>query len=338
MHSLIGSENKLMTLGAFRVNFNSRDVVRGLDRSCRQLCMFMLFFCVTTVMFLGRAYASEGGGAHYPSGVNTIMNGALPAPGETMMFNYFQYYESTRLNDSHGRSLDPDFKLNVAAWAPRFAHTWENKVGPFFLASAISLPMTRVDVRAFGRHQVSTGMGDPTLSPLLFYYVNPAGNFFAYFGPDIWVPVGEYDKDRIANNGLNYWSVSPNVMLTWLPSSRWEISGTIYSEFNAENKATNYRSGNSVTVDGAVGYRPFSDMPELKFALQGFALKQFTDDKVDNVSIPGGNRAQALGLGPQISYDILGGKGGVMVKYQREFAVENRSEGNKFWVEVVFPL
>lgn len=338
MRNLIGSSNKLMILRAFKLDFTFANVVEFFIDRCLRSCMLMLFFCVAMVMDLRGGYAAEGGGVHYPIGVNTIMNGALPAPGETMMFNYFQYYESTRLNDGHGNSVDPDFKLNVEAWAPRFAHTWEEKLGPFFLASTISLPMSRVDVRAFGRHEVSTGMGDPTLSPLLFYYVNPAGNFFAYFGPDIWVPIGEYDKNSIANNGLNYWTVSPNAMFTWLPSSRWEVSGTVYSEFNAENKATHYRSGNSVTVEGAVGYRPSSEMPELKFSLQGFALKQFTDDKVDNVSIPGGNRAQAMGLGPQVSYDILGGKGGVMVKYQREFAVENRSLGNKFWVEVVFPL
>jgi hypothetical protein len=29
---------------------------------------------------------------------------------------------------------------------------------------------------------------------------------------------------------------------------------------------------------------------------------------------------------------------GMVFKYQREFAVQNRPQGNKFWVELCFPL
>lgn len=284
------------------------------------------------------AMAAENGQVHYPIGVNSIMNAALPAPGETGFYHYFQYYQSNRLNDAHGNSLDPKFQADVLAWAPRVVHTWNEMLGPFFIASGMILPITRVDLHAFGRKDMSTGLSDPVVSPIYLYYVNSTGTFFAYAGPDIYIPAGKYDKDRLANNGLNYWAVAPNASMTWLPTPQWELSTTLYTEFNLKNKATDYRSGNSATLDFNVAYRPLPGVPELRVAVQGYAHKQFTDDEQPGVEFENGNRGQAFALGPQVSYDIAGGKGALLLKYQREFAVENRSLGNRYWFEVAIPF
>ncbi|MBG6116373.1 MULTISPECIES: transporter [unclassified Sphingobium] len=283
-------------------------------------------------------HASESGQVHYPLGVNTIMNAALPGPGETGFYSYSQYYWSDRLNDGDGRSLDPNFKVEVLAEAPRIVHNWGTKIGPFFVASAAITPITHVKLQAFGRRDESTGFGDPVISPVYLYHVNKKGNFFAYFGPDIYVPIGKYDKSRLANNASHYWAVAPNASVTWLPTPKWEVSTTVYSEFNWANRATGYRSGDALSVDLAVAHRPIEALPRLKVALQGYAHKQISDDKIDGVAVPGGNRGQAFALGPQISYDIAGGRGGILLKYQREFAVENRSLGNRLWFELAFPL
>lgn len=295
-----------------------------------------LLACVS--MYSVSALATENGQVHYPIGVNSIMNAALPAPGETQSYHYFQSYRSTRLNDGHGKSIDPDFEANVLAWAPRVIHTWEEKLGPFYLASGMILPITRVELRAFGRKDTSTGFSDPVLSPLYLYYVNATGTFFAYAGPDIYVPVGRYDKDRLANNGLHYWAIAPNASVTWMPTPRWEFSSTLYSEFNFRNSATDYKSGNSVTLDFNASYKPIANLPKLKVALQGYAMKQFTDDDQPGVEFENGNRGQAFALGPQVSYDIAQGKGAVLLKYQREFSVENRSQGERLWFEVAIPF
>ncbi|OEC34410.1 Uncharacterized conserved protein [Pseudomonas cuatrocienegasensis] len=281
--------------------------------------------------------AAENGQIHYPIGVNTIMNAALPAPGETGFYLYTQYYESTRLNDRNGDAIDADFKAQVYAVVPRIVHTWKDTYGPFSLSSGVILPMTRVELEAFGRRDTSTGMGDPVLAPLYVNYVNSTGTLFAYAGPEIYVPVGKYDKDRLANNGLNYWAVAPTASVTWLPTPRWELSATLYSEFNLKNEDTDYRSGTSVSLDFDVAYRPLTALPKLKVAVQGFAMKQYTDDEQFGQDIPGGNRGRAFGLGPQVSYDIAG-VGAVLVKYQKEFGVENRSSGNRFWFELALPL
>ncbi|CRM38141.1 Protein involved in meta-pathway of phenol degradation [Pseudomonas sp. 37 R 15] len=282
--------------------------------------------------------SSESGQVHYPIGVSTVMNGVLPLPGQTSHYHYVQYYESDRLNDGDGRSSIPDFKAEVYAWAPRIVHTWSEGIGPFYISSGIIAPITQVTVRAFGKEETSAGMADPVISPAHLYYVNSTGTFFAFGGLDIYVPIGKYDKDRIANNGLNYWTFAPTFNFTWLPTARTEVSMTFYSEFNTRNRATNYKSGSVLTVDGDIAYRLFPGNPKIKVALQGFATKQFTDDTSSEVDIVNGNRGQAFGFGPQLSYDLAGGFGGVLVKYQKEFGAENRSEGDRLWFEVSLPF
>ncbi|WP_425525433.1 transporter [Xanthomonas citri] len=92
------------------------------------------------------------------------MNAALPAPGETGFYLYTQYYESTRLNDGKGRSVDPNFKANVYAVVPRIVHSWNQRIGPFWLSSGAIVPLTRVDLRAGGHRDVSTGVIPPLLA------------------------------------------------------------------------------------------------------------------------------------------------------------------------------
>lgn len=283
-------------------------------------------------------YATESGQVHYPLGVNTIMTAALPAPGDTQAYQYIQYYESNRLNDKNGHAIDANFHASVYAFVPRIIHTWNATVGPFNLASGLVIPFTKVQVQAFGRRDSSTGLGDIVLAPIYFTYMNPTGTFFAYGGPELSVPTGEYDKNSLANNGLNYYSFSPTINFTWLFAPRWEASIAFYSEFNTKNKDTDYRSGTSVMSDFNLAYRPFVDSQRWKFAIQGYALKQLTDDRQYGEAVNDGNRGQVFAVGPQVSYDIANGLGGIVVKYQKEFGAENRSQGNRFWFEFTAPF
>ncbi|MCD7041877.1 MULTISPECIES: SphA family protein [Pseudomonas fluorescens group] len=289
------------------------------------------------LLLCSSAQATEAGAVHYPIGANTIMNAVLPMPGNTALYLYVQNYHSNRLNDTKGNSIDKNFSLDVQAVAPRFLHTWEQKLGPFFMTTVVVTPMINIDVNLFGRHEKNAGFGDPSIAPIYLYYVSPGSDFFAYTGVDFYVPVGEYDEDSIANPGLNYWSASPSVNFTWLPSPRVDMSATLYAEFNAKNKATGYRSGNTATLDFGMSYRPFLSVPQVRVALQGSAFKQFTDDEQDGSDLPGGNRGQVFSFGPQVSYD-LGGGAAILLKYQQEFKAENRPEGNKVWMQAVVPL
>ncbi|WP_199901707.1 transporter, partial [Herbaspirillum sp. B65] len=50
-----------------------------------------------------------------------------------------------------------------------------------------------------------------------------------------------------------------------------------------------------------------------------------------------GFRGQAMGIGPQIRWDWTPGSA-VTFKYQREFSVRNRPQGDRFWLQVSVPF
>jgi hypothetical protein len=283
-------------------------------------------FIVSTV-----AHATENGLSHYPVGVNTIANGILPPPGKLGFYNYMQDYDANSFLGNDGNRIIPGFHANVAVVAPRILYTWPITLGPFHITSGIIPTFLNVDVSAAGRHGHAVGLGDITLEPFHLSYWSPSHNLFVYFGPDIWIPTGKYNRNSLANTGLNYYSVSPNFNITYYPSSRWEISTSIAPEFNTTNRETNYHSGSDITIDAGIGYRPIESIPKLKIAVQGFFYRQFSGDSVSGQEVDGGFKGRAIGLGPQLSYDI--GHGGIALKFQREFDVRNRSSGNRIWFE-----
>lgn len=265
------------------------------------------------------------------------MNAVLQEPGGTSFQSYSQHYSSTQSMGADGRPLDLAFKTDVYAEALRVVHTWDGKLGPFSLASVVSLPTTHIDIKAGQRRDSSTGLGDPAISPLYLGYSTADAKLHIILGMDLYAPIGKYSKNRLANNGSNYWTFAPIVHMTWLPNPRWEISSTVMTSFNIENPSTDYRSGNSISVEGVVGYHLSEDLPALKVAMQGWGSVQYTDDKADGHTVLG-NRARAYALGPQVAYSIGKRGGGVVLKWQKEFGVENRSEGDIFWFQFAIPL
>ncbi|VWC98374.1 phenol degradation protein [Burkholderia lata] len=53
--------------------------------------------------------ATENGQISYPFGVNTVLNGMLPPPGNTQYFNYALYSASNRFAGPDGGSAVPGF-------------------------------------------------------------------------------------------------------------------------------------------------------------------------------------------------------------------------------------
>lgn len=281
------------------------------------------------------AHAAENGQITYPVGLNTVLNGLLPPPGATQFYNYTQHYSANKFAGPDGRSVVPGFKLNAFADALRIVHTWQSGIGPFSVSSGAVLPIVHLDIRMpFGSDR-RTAISDIVLEPLIIGYSNPSKTFFAFFNPAFAVPSGGYSVDRLANTGLNTYAFLPSVSATWFPHPGWEISTTAVLEFNSRNPATNYHSGAVAVLDYVVGY---SLTDKLQLGLQGSFLKQFTDDTRDGVRVGGdGFRAQAAAIGPQLRYNF-GPAAGLALKYQREFAVRNRPQGNRFWFQFSFAL
>jgi hypothetical protein len=97
--------------------------------------------------------------------------------------------------------------------------------------------------------------------------------FFYYFGLDTYVPSGRYSTSNLINTGLNYMTFAPNLNVSWNVSPKFELSATLFSEFNLTNPATHYHSGADLDLDYGTTYRPFASLPQLGFGIQGYFYK-----------------------------------------------------------------
>jgi len=293
------------------------------------------FFAVASLLGSSGARATENGLATYPVGVNTVLDGVLPPPSATQFYSYTEYYFSNKFAGADGKSSVPGFHSEVLVDAPCVVHTWGPTLGPFTFSTGVVVPLFHLRVNVPGTSGTRSALGDIIVHPLMLGYSNPSHTFFAFVSLDVGLPTGAYSVNRVANTGLNTYAFEPNLSVTWFPNPKWELSALAQIEFNSPNHATNYHSGNVATLDWLAGY---SVTKNLQLGVQGFFLKQITDDTVNGQTAPNdGFRGQAIGIGPQLRYD-LGPASAIVFKYQHEFAVRNRPQGERLWVEVSFPI
>ena len=288
-----------------------------------------------------QAWAVENGNPQWPIGVQTIIPAILPAAGETAYYNYSLYYHADSFKDRNGNELIPGFDLSVLAEAPRIVHTWETKLGPLNMSSGVILVGNFVGVEADvapGVHlEDSTfGLNFLYVTPLYLTYNTPTLHLL--YGPSAIIPVGHFSGNDLANPTNNYYSFHQELALTYFPVKTLEFSAEVGITFNAENPTTDYQSGAIFDVDWGINWAPIASMPNLFFGIQGFYVTQFTDDKINNVKVgPDGFRLEKIALGPQVIW-YFSSKAGIAAKYQREFATKNGPEGDRFWVQFVFPV
>jgi hypothetical protein len=308
-------------------------------RACQGAIFALTLFACAAIG--AQAQAVENGNPQWPIGVQTIIPAILPAAGETAYFNYTLYYHADSFKGENGNDLIPGFEANVLAEAPRVVHTWEAKLGPLNMSTGVILVGNFVKVEADpvpGVHleDSTTGLNFLYLTPLYLTYNTPTLHLL--YGPSAIIPVGPFSEHDLANPTNNYYSFHQEFAFTYFPKKTLEISAEAGLTFNAENPATNYLSGATFDIDWGVNWAPIASMPNLFFGIQGFYVTQFTDDEVNDVTVrPGGFRLEKIALGPQLIY-YFSPKAGICAKYQREFNTENGPEGDRYWVQFVFPI
>lgn len=291
--------------------------------------LFLLIFMFALILFFeNNIYATEGGGGAYPNGAEDFMAGAVPPPG-TYFLNYLTYYTADKFMDNSGKSAIKDFDLKVTANVFRFLHVTNTKIFGGNWAVHLFIPILNVDVSLPFGSKSKTGLGDIIIDPFILSWHSKNWHFAT--GLDIYIPTGDYDKNRLANTGRNYWTFEPIFAFSYISDDGFDVSFKFMYDFNTKNNDTNYLSGQEFHFDYTIGKR-FNNWT---FGLGGYYYKQITNDKLNGVKVePDGNKGQALAIGPQIKYDYKNIN--FTLKYQKEFEVKNRPEGDKFWFKFVY--
>lgn len=281
------------------------------------------------------AQAAENGNISWPIGVNTVLNGVATQPGENRLYNYTLYYRADRLKDADGRTSAVPVGADIFVNALRIDHGWEKTWGNTHLASGLVLPVADISLRIGGQKSTTSAVGNLSFKPLIIGTHNDSRTFFQQIAPlDFDIPNGSYRSDRLANAAVHYYSWQPNYGWTWFGNPALEVGGTLSAAFNSRNRDTDYRSGWTLHYEQLLAY---SLNDKLQVGLQGFYFKQMSDDRLDGTTYLDGNRVRGAAWGPQVRYTFKPGVAAV-VKYQREVASRNRTEGDRFWLQITFPL
>lgn len=276
------------------------------------------------------AQATENGGGSYPNGAENYMVGALPPPGKYYLL-YASHYQANTLRDAKGDKIPIDFHVTANALVSRFLWVTDQQIAGGQLALYAFAPLVDLKVRVAGAQASDSGLGDMTFGVGLGYHLSPELHYA--FALDINAPTGHYDRNALANIGRNYWNVEPLFAVTYVQRTGINADLKLMYDFNARNSDTDYRSGQEIHADYAVGWALGNGWT---LGGGGYVYQQVTRDRQGGGSVPD-SRGRAFALGPSVKYDS--GKGWfVTAKYEREFAVRARPEGGGLKVKAVFPF
>lgn len=314
----------------------------------------------------GAAEATENGRNPFPNGLNASDIGNLPPKG-LYLVNEFVYITADRFNNGKGDKLFPDFNLDVYAYAPRFLWNTGLQVLGGDVAVQFIQPIvyTSFDNNfvfppgppppgfpppgtpgfppspPFGSSD-DLQLADFIVTPILAWHAQP---WHWAVGMDFVFPTGSYADQRLVNAGQNYFTLSPAFAFAFYPIEGLYISAKATLDINFENNDTNYDSGNAILTDFATAYTVPTPIGGIDVGVGGYTYNQITGDTLNGNSVgdgPGlsgndGFRGQAYGLGPILGYRHPSGAR-IELKAQKDFDVENRAEGSRYFVRVFIRL
>ena len=279
------------------------------------------------------ATLTTGGGArgqqetsHYPPGIEGLKIATLPPPG-TYLKVYNFWYSSTVLKDRRGNTVPASPDLDVFFTAPRLIRMTEHKILGADYGLDIAVPFVNVDlnVAAQGVSQSRFGLGDIYCEPLVLAWHTKRFDFG--LGAGVWVPTGDYSSYRAVNPGKGFWTGMFSAGATYYfdPEKTWHCSALARYQTNTRKRDIHLRPGDDFHIEGGFGKTVCKG---LDIGVTGYAHWQVTDDSGSDVKYDASVHDRFCALGPEILYFYAPAKMSFSLRYQRQFAVRDRTEGH----------
>ncbi|MGE0487102.1 MAG: transporter [Gammaproteobacteria bacterium] len=278
------------------------------------------------------ADAAEGGLSNFPYGAQTTYAAFVPAPGTNAFYGYSLFVDAG-VRDGDGDKVD-GVHVEVLAFAPRFLHTWESTLFGWKITSGGLAEILHASVKVPGAEDQDLGPTLIGLEPLNLS--RTFGDWTVFQGALVYIPLGNYRPDKLANSNVNYRSYTYQASVTWLPSPRFEASLNGAVEFKDENKKTDYHSGTQASITFGTGYKPFADS-RWDVGVSGYYTDGLTDDEQNGRGVAGGGRTRKFAIGPKLVY-WLSPAAAIVAQWHHELLGENGTRGDLFWLECALPF
>jgi hypothetical protein len=295
------------------------------------------------------ASADEGGVSFWLPGQMASFAASQGEPGWSVPVVYFHTSAdaSASRNFTAGGNLVAG--LDATADLVFFAPTYTAKQPILGGQAAVNLvwPAGEMKVRA---DAVITGPQGNPINLSRTDTVSGGGDLYAMGtlkwaeGNDSWlaylnagIPVGAYEVGRLANIGINHWSVDAGGGYTYLNAETGrEFSAVGGLTYNFENEDTDYQNGIDAHLDLAAS-QFLSE--QLHLGLVGYIYYQLSGDSGSG-AVLGDFKGRAYAVGPQAGYFFPFGssKGYVNLRGYFEFDASHRIEGWNTSLTLSFPF
>lgn len=296
----------------------------------------------------GHAAATEGALGRSITGMQiTPYVGIVPPEAGFQWTLGYVYYDGT-LGADRPAPIAGRVALGLEAQIDLFSATgvyiWPTGEGRWNYASMLTVPYIMPDVTA----TLSVGglerqVTDSASNPFDLYFAPVIASYHASqvehwsFGLYVYAPTAEFDPDRLANPGLNVWTVSPGVGYTHLfQEGTLELSALGALDFYSRNDDTDYRNGVVWRLDTLLVKRTAGGWG---FGAAGGWIQQLQDDSGPTADMLDGFRGRSFGLGPVLTYGRKWEDGAhldLSLRYVKEFGVRRRFEGEPLMVAASF--
>lgn len=285
------------------------------------------------------ASAAEGGSGVYLLGLRGAGAGVTPPPGVFFSNQFYRYSGSIEgsIPFEGGRILGRgDVSALVAV--PTILWVTPAEIAGGRVGLSLTAPYGRVDVDGrigpIALSDRTTAFGDPSVTAFLGWRHD---NLHWQLGATGFLPVGGYKKGALANVAKNRLAVDVFGTMSWIdPALGLDVSNVVGVTFNAENRATNYRTGTEFHWEWSVT-KKFEN--GLSVGPAGYYYRQLTDD-TGSGAVLGGFRGETLAVAGVLGFDFVAGGIPVSTKlrYFHEVKTKNRLKGNAVFLSLSMPL
>jgi len=292
--------------------------------------------------------AEEGGIGHYLPGSSATMTDLAPDKEGWVLASMYLHYEG---------SSSPSKKIpvaglvasNIDATTDAFLlggfYTFEKEVWGAKYSMGGLVPYVWMDVKANvklkglspSKRDKVDGFGDIILVPsMMSWKLNDCWKINTLLM--VYAPTGDYEDGRLANTGLNHWTIDPMVGASY-SNAQTGLNFTAFSgfAFSTENDTTDYQNGTIFHLDTSVQQLLPLGPGFLGLGVEAFYYQQINGDSGTG-DILNDFKGMTTGVGPVISYVLPGENTTFLaeVRWLKELDTTNRVKGDYLWFKLIY--
>ncbi|MDD2319735.1 MAG: transporter [Geobacteraceae bacterium] len=260
-------------------------------------------------------------------------------PGTSLFCAYYNHVSANKLY-SDGDKLGDDFNQTANVGLLRYVYYVNaGKAllgdGGFTIDPQFIIPV--VDISLSGTYEgmnngsefSTTGIGDPIVLATFWFINDPKNKFWVGFTPWLTLPVGQYDRNRLASPGGNRWVIKPEIGIVKGLGEKTYLDLILGGEFYTDNDE--YAGSSTLEQDAALqaeAHLSYDITKQWAVSLD-YYYSFGGETTVDGVKQDNSQSNHGLGL---TLFFLVGSNNQLLVSYRDDFSVKSGAGTNTFGV------